>query len=382
MGKKIFLFTQYNVPDNGRSIASPIAGITYVDYIKKCIKSLGNSISVVSVSGGLGKSYFTKKIINVDSKETLVFLPTLNQQGSSFRLRISELFIYFQVFLFLLTKTRTGDIIVVYHDYGLSFCFYYLRKIFPKRQYITIVAELFSAVALKPLSDINHEMGLFKGVNNYIFINNILPKYFGKNIKYAVAHGNYESINCRRGDKSQKDINVVYAGKIDSKEITDAFLAVESSRFLCENYHVFILGYGKKNDIELLLDLINKVNSEVGFDVVSYEGCLTGKEYDDFLNRCQIGLCTRAMPEPYCNFCFPSKTIVYLTHGLRVICPQSSNIVTSNVSSFIDYIEGDVNAENVAKAVMKSGINTKNDISENLFRIDQGFKSDLRVILN
>ena len=52
---------------------------------------------------------------------------------------------------------------------------------------------------------------------------------------------------------------------------------------------------------------IEEVNRQMGFKIVSYDGCLSGNEYATFLAKCDIGICTRFLDDSMSNYTFPSK---------------------------------------------------------------------------
>ena len=126
--KKIILFTQYNTILSGRNVVSPIAGVTYTDYIIDCLKRSGYYVTIVSVSGGDGYSYFLSHIQNVDNMENIIYLPTINQKGAKIRLRLSQLFMYFQIIRYIIFHTRHHDKFLIYHDVGLSWLFHIIKR--------------------------------------------------------------------------------------------------------------------------------------------------------------------------------------------------------------------------------------------------------------
>ena len=201
-------------------------------------------------------------------------------------------------------------------------------------------------------------------------------------MNYAVAHGNYLLEN--NPDINRSDtINIVYAGKIDSKVITDAFTAAECAKYLDEKYHIYILGYGSDNDIVLLENLINSINKHKGFNIVSYNGCLKGDEYIAFLRKCHIGLCTRTLAEPYNDYCFPSKTVIYIKNGLITICPSTSSLRNSDLARFMNFIDGEMDPSKIANVIKSSVVNNNIfEITKYFSILDSKFLTSLNNVFN
>ena len=378
---KIYLFCQYNKKNSGRNLVAPPAGITWTDYLVRSLKAIEKHVVIVSYSAGIGSSYLSHKTINLDENETIYYLPSLNCKGNSFKLRISQTFSFIQILLFILTKTKRHDKVVLYHDYGLSLFTQIVRK-FVKRNYIIVLGEFFSAVYDKCEESLRKEIKSIEGAKGYILANSMMINYVKTINNYCISHGDYTYNSEPRAKKEDNSpIRVVYAGKISVENINDAFIAAEIARYTNGNFEFHILGYGTEDDINQLKKLVDEINAEKGKMVVSYDGCLSGQEYDQFLSTCDIGLCTRTLKEPNCNLCFPSKTLVYLTHGLTVVCPNAEFIKKSKIASLITCVEGEMTSENMANALDKMNFENR-DFSKELKIIDSEFKDALERMLN
>ncbi len=379
--EKVYLLCQYNKTESGRNLFAPLAAITWTDYIVHSLKDREKKVVIVSYSSGIGTSYLSHKTVKVDEKETIQFLPALNSKGNSIKLRISQLFSFFQIFLYVLIKTKRHDKVLLYHDYGFSRFTYFLRKI-AKRDYIIILGELYSAVYDKGCERLAKEINSVEGAKGYIIANSMMLNYVKTIKKYCVSHGDYSYNGVLRTKRQANDPKrIVYAGKISKGEVNDAFIAAEIAKYVKGNFEFHILGYGTDDDINQLRVLIDAINTERGKDIVSYDGCLSGQEYDNFLSTCDIGLCTRTLEEPSCNLCFPSKTLVYLNHGLSVVCPDAEFIRKSKIASLVTCIKGEMTAENMASALDKMELENR-DFSEEIKKIDSEFKSSLERMLD
>lgn len=372
----IYLICQYNRKDSGRNVIAPPAGITWIDYLVRSMKAVGYRVNIVSYSAGIGSSYFSHKTQEVDEKEIVHYLPALNSDGISIKLRISQLFSFFQILLFLLRRTKCHDKIVLYHDYGFSLFMHFVRR-FVKRNYIIILGEFYSAVYNKGNDKLKREINSVEGAKGYIIANSMMLQYVKTAHNICVCHGDYTYCTIQRTEReNQVPLHVVYAGKISKNDITDAFVAAEIARHVQGDFIFHILGYGTESDINELKILAEEINDERGKKIVSYDGCLSGSEYDQFLSRCDIGLCTRTLKEPSCNLCFPSKTLVYLTHGLNVICPKAEFILKSDIATLVICVEGDMNPQKIAECLDNMEFENK-DFTDEFRKIDEKFKTSL-----
>jgi len=379
--EKIYLICQYNRKESGRNVIAPPAGITWIDYLVRSLKAIGNNVSIISYSAGVGSSYFSHKIVEVDEKECVQFLPALNCIGSCLLLRISQLFSFVQVFFFILRKTNKNDKIILYHNYGFSRFMQFARKII-KRNYIFILGEFFAAVYDKGSECLKKEIDSVEGAKGYIIANSMMRQYVKTAVNYCVSHGDYTYCDIKRLLKEDNEpIQVVYAGKISKTDITDAFIAAEIARYVQGDFLFHLLGYGTENDINELKSLIDNINKERGKRIILFDGCLSGAEYDQFLSKCDIGLCTRTLKEPSCNLCFPSKTLVYLTHGLSVICPDAEFIRNSEITSLVTFVEGEMTPQNIARTMDMMTLK-KCDFKDAIHQLDVKFLNSLKEMIN
>lgn len=367
----VYILCQYDNGKSGRSLNSPPAGVSYVDYLIGVIKATGRKVKVVSIATGKNKTYFSSKTVVVDENEEIIYLPTL-RQGGSFSLRLAQAFSYLQVLYFMAFRINKKDKIILCHDRGIS-AFYSVVRKFIRRQYYYFIGEIFSAVYDKGVSSIQSEIKCVQGAKGYILINNVMPKLLGNISNYCVCHGRYKLPKVESQGFNDDKIHVVYAGKIDQRNVTDAFIAVQAANFLDSRFRMHILGYGTPKDISALEIKITEINRNKKVTIVSYDGCLFGDEYEKFLMKCNVGLCTRIMTGYKANLCFPSKTIVYLAHGLDVVAPDIEVLRTSDVSSCITYISGDLTPSKVADTIMRIQITHKTEIMNKIELLNNNF---------
>lgn len=380
MSGVIYILCQYDNGKSGRNLNSSPAGVSYVDYLINVIKATGRRIKVVSIATGKNKSYFSSKTVFVDENEEILYLPTLRQNGY-FSLRLAQIFSYLQILFFLVFRINKKDKIILCHDKGIS-VFYSIVRRFIRRQYYYFIGEIFSAVYDKGADSIQSEIKSVLGVKGYILINNVMPKLLGNVSNYCVCHGRYKLPKGKLQAFNDGKIHVVYAGKIDQRDVPDAFVAVQAAEFLDSRYHMHILGYGNSKDITALGNKITAINKTKKINIVSYDGCLFGAEYEEFLLKCNVGLCTRVMTGNKANLCFPSKTIVYLAHGLDVVAPDIEVLKTSDVSNCITYINGDLTPQKVADTIMRIPIAHKTEIMNKIKLLNNNFIQSIDEMLS
>jgi len=170
-------------------------------------------------------------------------------------------------------------------------------------------------------------------------------------------------------------LHIVYAGVI-GEEGTDAFIAAETIRFLPEEYHIHILGYGLKQNITSIKQHITRINRNLGYQAVSYDGCLGGDSYYEFLAKCSIGLCTRVLEDSLSDYTFPSKVMVYLGNNLIPICSPISSVVNSSISDYVVFAKA-VTPESIAESILSVTDFKKNSIEIKLMELDTNFTKEL-----
>ena len=105
----------------------------------------------------------------------------------------------------------------------------------------------------------------------------------------------------------------------------------------------------------------------------------TGKEYSNFISKCDIGLSSQNPDGVYNNTSFPSKILSYMCNGLKVVSVRIPVVETSDVKDGIWFYEtGDPKklAEAIKEAV-KSDVDPRNMIEE----LNVKFEKSLRELL-
>lgn len=374
----IHFITDYIDGNTQRSIDASVSCVTVSSYIKDAIlASSKHSIAILSTASGVNRSYLTQEKQVVNNRERHIYLAVLKKRESKLVRVANQIFTFLQVIFYLISRVKSDDFVLIYHGSGISRLMRPIRKIV-KRKYVYFVGEIYAAVGERSKKEIDKEVKNVSGAYGYIYGNNLMNCIFGFEKPYAICYSSYKTCHITNQTFGDDKVHIVYAGKIARKIVNDAFVAAECSRYLDERYKVHILGYGNPSDLKDLNNTIEEINKAKGYEAVSFDGCLSGKVYDDFLSKCNIGLCTRTLPEPYCNYCFPSKTLIYLSHNLVSICPNVKVLSESDISPAVKFVD-DLSPEGIASCIRT--INGRMDSSELVKELDEKFKNQLNDVL-
>ena len=193
----------------------------------------------------------------------------------------------------------------------------------------------------------------------------------------AYIHGTYKVEHDREVSFNDGKIHIVYAGTFDPRK--GGATAAAAAEWLPENYHVHILGFGSDEDTELIKKQINETNVKAKA-TVTYDGLLSGEEYIQFMQKCQIGLSTQNPNAAFNDTSFPSKILSYMANGLRVVTVRIPAIESSAVGQDVYYYD-EQTPQAIAEAVMKIDLNDGYDGRKRIEELDNKFQVDVKGIL-
>ncbi len=374
--KKVYFLCDFKTSETKRKLNCSISAMSYSQYIKDSLKNAGLNVIILSTASAITESYSSIEIHEIDNQEKHIYFPSFKKVNNKLLFYMRLLYMYACIIRFLISNSTREDVILVYHNNSLSY-FYKIIKVFCKGEIAFVVGEIYSAVFGKNEKKILSEKNRLSVAHKFIFPNDIMPELFKKEKDCAVCYGNYHVHDIKVNQN--EGINIVYAGKIDRKYVTDAFLALDTIALLDKRYQLRIIGYGEQEDVECLKKKIEELNIKKGYESVRYDGCLTGVELDDYLGACHIGLCTRVLNEEISNYCFPSKTLTYLTHGLLPICPTLSNLTRSKIAPALCFVEQPLTANKLAITILNLPSDFKNS-EEFLLDLDREFIVQLKSL--
>lgn len=376
---KVVYIAHYDFP-NGERSTSP-AATTVIRYMINSLEKIKKQ--TVLVSPALSKKTLPREEIINGEHTKVVLLPTLKKPKKyDFPARLLR-HLRQQKALEneLLSQLEDGDTLLVYHSLSLINA---VRKIFKKRKISLIiqVCEIYGDV-INSTRTKKKELGFFKIADKYIFQSELIEELVNTQSKpYTILHGTYETTDdCRQeniANNDSKKIKCVYAGTLDTRK-KGAEAALNAALYLSNKYHIHILGFGTEKEVQHIKERVEEISLKSECSV-SYDGCLSGSEYVDFISSCDVGLSTQ---NPYASFnatSFPSKILAYMSHGLRVVTVRIPAIEKSAVSGDVFYYDENT-PENIAKAISKIDFNKKYDSKETIRKLNCDFLKKLRELL-
>ncbi|MFP4979217.1 glycosyltransferase [Paenibacillus sp. CN-4] len=354
-----------------------VSAVNKMNYIIHTLKEIGYVVDVISPSWTNNNNFYKGKLTKESGNMNLKLFSTLPWRGKIFKL-LSILFSSVQFFFYLLKNMKKKEQIVVYHSKWLSIPIILLKTIRNDIVLILEVEEIYDDIQPSKFWRFI-EYKVFNLADKFIFSTELLNSKLNHRGKaFAVAHGAYLAEPIREESLETQEIKIVYAGTFDQKK-GGVTTAISTARYLPENYHVHIIGFGTEEEVKKVVKLVNEI-SQFGKSKVSYAGLLQGEEYIKFLQKCHIGLSTQTSVGEYNQTSFPSKVLSYMSNGLRVVSVRIKAIEKSAIGDSIYYYdEQDPSA--VAKAIMSIDFNENYNSREIIQKLDDDFKNELNKLL-
>lgn len=351
---------------------------TKIAYIVSVIKSLGKEVKVVSVLASLKRGFHSRKVCKVDELETQVFLEAYDEikRGLS---KIGVLQRLTALLFYLLFNAKHTDTVLVYNTQLYSVPVR-LAKWFKHFKMVLEVEEIFYMDERNP-ADIKRktiEEALIQAADSYVTASALLAHRVAGNKPYAVVYGGYTIPPQYAERLEDSKVHVVYAGGIDSLRRVDR--AVKAFALLPEQYRFHILGFGATEDIEKLNKDINEINAASGIKKVEYAGCLSGKEYDEYLQKCHIGLNMQSIGASIETVAFPSKISSYMSRGLDVVSGSLESILHSPLAEGITLYQ-DNSEQSIARAILTCKRHTREEQIELIKKAEREFVEKFRKIV-
>lgn len=381
MRKEIKYIGLYDLPDAKGGRVSALSLINKMDYIADAVNQAGYDVHIVSPSwsSGNGEKVTAQKggTIQLHPHKKVTFCPTFSTRNKIIGyLKIIYSLIW--LFFWLVKNVKRNEKILLYHVQWLSLPIRWAKKI--KGFNLILEVEEFYGKVWKNKNILNKwEQKLIDSADSYIAVSDVLAEILGSKAK-AVLYGNYTvpvSNNTNFVNEGDK-IHIVYAGSIDDTK-GGALNAARCAELFPENYIVHILGTGNKKQIDKLNKVIDFVNNIQKREACIYHGVLIGKDYDDFLFKCQIALNPQKEGD-YMNTAFPSKVISYLSHNLRVVSTRIESIEKSKLSHLITFAEDD-QPSSIAKAVMAIDFQSTYNSASEIQKLNNEFVVNIKKIL-
>ena len=344
-----------------------------IDYIIDVLNRCGYSVEHISCASS-SVTYYIPAYVEKKGVNTYRYFASLGKANSLLRV-LNRWFMGVQFFIWCLVNIKKNETILVYHSLGYSSTFIKLKKI-KNIHIIGEIEEIYQDVHQQSKSRCKSEYRFIKACDSYLFPTVLLNDVLNNEKKpFIVVHGLYSIENEVREKFSDGKHHVVYGGTLDPQK-GGAAAAVAAAAFLPSNYHVHICGFGDSTEITALINKISKKSKAI----VTFEGELKGNEYKYFIQKCHIGLSTQNPEAAFNATSFPSKILVYLSNGLKVVSIRIPAIEQSSVATKVIFYDNQSPVE-IANAI-QNAITIDIDGRKILHELDCKFQQELSLLIN
>lgn len=376
----IYYMGFYSDPDDIMRRKTAPAADDKMNYIIRVMKEAGYNVEILSFCVNDDRTAFFsikpgyKKEIN--NTKTIFFT---NYASKYTFLRIIGRICAWRRTKNYIKKNCLGkdSIIVIYHSLGLLRLVKFLNKY--RKKFVLEMEEVYADVIGKTKLR-KKEIRIAKTANAFMFPTQLLSETVNVEKKpEVIIHGTYQvekDRNIRLFDKEH--IHCVYAGTFDPRK-GGCTAAVAAAEFLPENYHMHIIGFGSKNEVENIQKIITET-AKRSKAKVSFDGLKSGEEYIQYIQSCDIGLSTQNPDAAFNATSFPSKVLSYLANGLHVVSIRIPAIEKSAVGDMLSYYDKQT-PEEIARAIMSVDLSDDYDGKKIIAQLDKEFKSELRKLL-
>jgi glycosyltransferase involved in cell wall biosynthesis len=223
------------------------------------------------------------------------------------------------------------------------------------------------------------EYNFFKLADAYLLATELLNEKINiENKPYAVIYGTYNVEKQRKVSFEDDKTHIVYAGTFDPRKGGAA--AAAAAAYLNSDYHIHIIGFGSEKDKKYLLDTIEDASKKSNC-MVTYDGLLSGNDYLNFLQKCQIGMSTQIPDAKFNDTSFPSKVLSYMANGLRVISVRMKSLEVAKIGKSLYYYEENT-PQAIAQAIRSVDFNDDYDGRKVVEKLHYEFINNLDSLIN
>lgn len=374
---QIYYLGYYDIPENkdeGRHY-EPAAG-SKMTYIISALEELGYPVEVISPSSTRNRKFYPGTVLPIGSKSHLHLFPTWPYRPRILRI-LGRYLLNKRMMRYLLQHVQPDDVVIAYHSLALMKKIKRLKRL--RNPKLILEVEEFYGDVMEKQCVSQKEQTYFQIADGYLFpAKRLAQKINLKQLPYAIIHGTYQcepDRNCRLQDK----IHCVYAGTLDPRK-GGAIRAAEAARYLPENYHLHILGFGTEEQISQIQNLVQDISGECTC-TISYDGCLGGEDYIRFLQSCHIGLSTQNPSGIYNDTSFPSKILSYMANGLQVVTVRIPVVEESAVHEHMHYYN-EATGEAIADAICQAAQTQQSrDSRTKIAQLDEQFQFAFKALL-
>lgn len=327
------------------------SAVNKMNYIIHSLNDMGFNVTVVSLSMLICKNkLFEKgKFKQIRNNFSVKYFSSFyNGRYTSF---LNRVLLPLKLLIFLLCHAKEEDNVILYHN--TLFSCYKVISILKRIIGFSLTLEVEEVYSdIDSSLDCLKEKHILQIPNKYIFSTELLDQSINKLHKPSIViYGSYEVANDDCSKFGDDKTHILYAGTFDPRK--GGATAAAAAAFLPKKYFLHIMGFGSDIETQSIISTIETI-SKITEAQICYEGCLTGKEYTDFLQKCHIGLSTQNPENRYNGTSFPSKIISYMANGLQVVSIEIDAIKQSNIGDKIYYYTKQA-PEEIARAIIETG---------------------------
>ena len=345
-------------------------------YIADSINKLNTDVEFISCSASKNNRSCRKKRYKINENQFVQLFFSFKATSKILRF-INRFLIKFQMKKYIRKNIKKDDTIIVYHSLAIMKLYSTFKKY--TDNFIIEVEEIYSDV-LNNKKLRKKELKKLSIADKYLFATELLNDLVNvNNKKYAVCYGRYKVE--KKFDKKWNDnkIHCVYSGTFDPRK-GGCLAAINAAKYLNQSYFVHILGRGSDNEISTIKNMIYNINKEKGYKIVCYDGYKSGDEYNEYLQKCQIGLSTQIPDGVYNDTSFPSKILSYMCNGLNVVAINIKAVNKSAINSYVNFYY-EHKPELIAAAIVDAKIYDRSEILKKIKYLDEKFIEQMKNIL-
>lgn len=370
--KRIKYFSYYGCGEAIRQRDNSPAADSKTDYIISVLNHCGYAVDHVSRASSSCQRYLSG-YVEKRGENTLRYFSSFRHGRGVLRV-LNRWFMNVQLFMWCMFNVKRGEQVIVYHSLGYDALFIRLFQ-WRKVRIIGEIEEIYQDVCRQKKSQARNEYRFIDICSKYIFPTSLLDDKLNVAHKPSViVHGVYTAEPIVEQKFDDGKIHVVYGGTLDPNKGGAA--AAAAAAFLPKNYHIHICGFGDPAQIERVV----RETSKQAEATVTFEGELKGEAYKRFIQRCHIGLSTQDPKAAFNATSFPSKILVYLSNGLKVVSIRIPAIEQSAVADCLFFYD-EQTPQKIAEAIEKA-VKVEQSGENVLKMLDETFKEQMQKLIN
>lgn len=371
--QRIKYFSYYGCNDSTCKRDNSPAADSKIDYIISVLNRCGYAVDHISNAPSACNHYIPGYVVK-SGINTLRYFASFGN-GNLFMNKLNNIFMRIQFLFWCFFNIKKNEQIIVYHSLGYDAIFIWLFRL-KRIRIIGEIEEIYQDVHKQRKSLSINEYKFIDVCTKYIFPTSLMNEKLNKHKEKpsVVVHGIYNVESNVESKFNDGKVHVVYGGTLDPKK-GGAYATVAAANFLPNNYHVHICGFGDSTQILRKIADVKQISKAT----VTFDGEFKGDDYKHFIQKCHIGLSTQDPTAAFNATSFPSKILVYLSNGLRVVSIRIPVVEQSAIADCLCFYD-EQSPKMIANAIMES---VKDDIDgkDILKKLDNSFVKDLKGIL-